>query len=150
MRLPSNPWIRWPLLAAGLLIAAQLVPVWLAQTNPPVQAEPVWDSPETRALAERACFDCHSNVTTWPWYSKVAPISWLVTRDVLDGRSHLNFSEWGVHAGHQHSDEAVELVNSGEMPPAYYVLMHPSAELTAAERDQLAAGLIRTLGGEGE
>ena len=57
----------------------QLVPV--QRTNPPVVAEPPWDSPETRALAVRACFDCHSNETVWPWYAYVAPVSWLVAHD---------------------------------------------------------------------
>jgi hypothetical protein len=72
----------------------QLVPYGRDHTNPPVVAEPAWDSPQTRALAVRACFDCHSNETVWPWYSNVAPASWLVQRDVDDGRRRLNWSEW--------------------------------------------------------
>jgi|KBSSwiStaDraftv2_1062776.scaffolds.fasta_scaffold2015676_1 Haem-binding domain len=78
-----------------LLLLIQLVPVWLFQTNPPVVAEPAWDSPQTRALAQRACFDCHSNETQWPLYSRIAPVSWLITSDVIRGR-RLNFSTWGV------------------------------------------------------
>lgn len=62
-------------------------------SNPPVVAEPKWDAPQTRSLAARACFDCHSNETVWPWYSNFAPISWLVQRDVDEGRRALNFSE---------------------------------------------------------
>lgn len=145
--------IRLALAAVGLLVLIQLIPVWLAQTNPPVAAEPAWDTPETRALAQRACFDCHSNETVWPWYSKVAPVSWLVTRDVLDGRSHLNFSEWGAAtAEHSHDEDtgeaAAEVVRSGEMPLPLYVPLHPQADLTEAEREQLAQGLLKTLTAE--
>ncbi len=81
------------LLAGFLLI--QLVPYGRNHTNPPVLQEPNWDSPQTRALAQRACFDCHSNETEWPWYSHVAPVSWLVQRDVEEGREKVNFSTWG-------------------------------------------------------
>lgn len=149
MHLPSRPWIRWTLLAAGLLVAAQLLPVWLLQTNPPAQAEPAWDSPDTRALAARACFDCHSNTTVWPWYSKVAPASWLVTRDVLSGRRHLNFSEWGGQQRRPRPEDARRIVTSGEMPPSFYVVLHPEAGLTQAERQQLADSLAQLLAGQG-
>src|SRR5437764_214194 len=90
------------LIGGGLVVLAlvlfglmQLVPTGISYTNPPVVSEPNWDSPQTRALAQRACFDCHSNETTWPWYSHVAPVSWLLARDVIEGRSRLNFSTWG-------------------------------------------------------
>src|ERR1700674_2739250 len=90
------------LLASGLVAIAvvlfgliQLVPIGVSVTNPPVVSEPNWDSPQTRALAQRACFDCHSNETIWPWYSRVAPVSWLLASDVIQGRSRLNFSTWG-------------------------------------------------------
>lgn len=150
MRLPRHPAARLAVFGLAGLLIIQLLPIWLVQTNPPAAVEPAWDSPETRALAQRACFDCHSNETVWPWYSKVAPISWLVTRDVLSGRSQLNFSDWTAHAGHDHAEEAGELVTSGEMPLPIYVVMHPEADLTLAERQQLAAGLRRTFGGEGD
>jgi len=66
-------------LAGGIVfIAMQLVPYGHAHTNPPVTGEPKWDSPQTRELAKRACFDCHSNETDWPWYSNIAPVSWLI------------------------------------------------------------------------
>ena len=150
MRLPRHPAARLAVFSLAGLVAIQLLPVWLLQTNPPVAAEPAWDSPEPRALAQRACIDCHSNETLWPWYSKVAPASWLVTRDVVSGRARLNFSEWGGHGGREHGAEAGEAVTSGEMPPALYVVMHPAADLTPAERQRLAASLRLTLGGEGE
>lgn len=151
LKLPRQPLARLALLAVGLLVVIQLIPVWLAQTNPPVAAEPAWDSPETRALAQRACFDCHSNETVWPWYSKVAPVSWLVTRDVMGGRSHMNLSEWGVtqtakpRRDEDAGESAAEVVRSGEMPLPFYITMHPPADLTEAEREQLAQGLLKTL-----
>ena len=82
---------KWVLLAAVLI---QLIPFGRTHLNPPQTKEPSWNSPDTRALFRRACFDCHSNQTVWPWYSHVAPVSWLLQRDVNGGRSHLNFTEW--------------------------------------------------------
>lgn len=131
----------------GFIVLIQLVPAWLWQTNPPVVAEPNWDSPETRALAVRACFDCHSNETAWPWYSKVAPISWLVTRHVVEGRQKLNFSEWGIGRSRpgEAAEESAELIQRGEMPTKDYLLIHPSARLTDAEKQQLIKGLQASL-----
>ena len=74
----------------GVLLIIQFVPYGRDHTNPPVIAEPAWDSPQTRALFFRACADCHSNETTWPWYSTIAPASWLITRDVMEGRATFN------------------------------------------------------------
>ena len=85
-------WFHWwlkpkhlVLACVGLLIAIQLIPVWLLQTNPPARSEPRWNSAQTNTLVHRSCFDCHSNATTWPWYSRVAPVSWLTTYDVVAG-----------------------------------------------------------------
>lgn len=124
-------------LIAGIVLAGaiQLVPVWRYQTNPAVQSEPAWSSPQAREVAKRACFDCHSNETSWPLYSKVAPISWLVTYDVVKGRSELNFSTWG--SGSQEVDDIGETIVDGEMPPRIYLVTHPEAALTAAERQLL-------------
>ncbi len=119
--------------AAG---AIQLIRPSIIGNNPPVVAEPAWTSPEGRALAVRACFDCHSNETTWPWYSRVAPLSWLVARDTEVGRAVLNFSEWGTGRRGE-TREMGEVILEGEMPPAIYLLMHPSARLTSAEKDAL-------------
>ena len=134
------------------LVAIQLVPYGRAHTNPPVVAEPAWDSPQTRTAAVSACFDCHSNETEWPWYSNVAPFSWVLQRHVDEGREVLNFSEWGV--GEQETEEIVESVESGDMPPFEYGLLHPSARLSAAELQTFIDGLIATFGerggGEGE
>lgn len=126
----------------GVAVLIQFVPYGRDHTNPPVSAEPTWDSPQTRELAERSCFDCHSNLTAWPWYTNVAPVSWLVQRDVDEGRSTLNFSEWDRP---QHgADEVSEVLAEGAMPPWDYTLIHPSARLTAEERQHLIDGLRAT------
>lgn len=135
-------------LLAGFLLL-QLVPYGRAHDNPTVVSEPNWDSPQTRELAQRACFDCHSNETVWPWYSNVAPVSWLVQRHVVEGREHLNFSDWNQnHAEHgdngHEAEEVGESVREGEMPPANYLFNHPEARLSDAERAALIAGLEAT------
>lgn len=127
----------------ALVVVAQVVPYGRNHSNPPIVAEPRWDSSSTRALAERACFDCHSNQTRWPWYSHVAPMSWLVQSHVDEGRTVLNFSDW--NRGNSEADEAAEAVREREMPPRSYVLLHPAARLTDAEREQLARGLDASL-----
>jgi mono/diheme cytochrome c family protein len=137
-------WALGALLAA--LVAIQLVPYGRNHSNPPVGAEPAWDSPETRALFVRACADCHSNQTAWPWYSNIAPVSWLITRDVVEGREKLNISAWGQQRNE--ADEAAETVREGEMPLWFYVPLHPEARLSPAEREQLIAGLAATFGDE--
>ncbi|MDW8269586.1 MAG: heme-binding domain-containing protein [Anaerolineae bacterium] len=133
------------LVLLGLLI--QLVPYGRNHTNPPVLAEPAWDSPQTRATVFRACADCHSNETVWPWYSHVAPVSWLVQRDVEEGRRAFNVSEWG--RGENKGDDAAETVQKGTMPPAMYLLTHPAARLSPAEKQAFIQGLLATFGGEG-
>jgi len=139
-------WRRlWWLFAAGavLFLLAQAVPYGRSHANPPVSAEPRWDSSQTRELAARACFDCHSNLTTWPWYSNVAPVSWLVQRDVDGGRASLNFSEW--NKPQDGAGDISEAISSGSMPPWFYPLMHPKANLSKSEQQRLIAGLAATL-----
>jgi cytochrome c551/c552 len=133
--------LKWILLAVILI---QLIPYGHTHTNPPASGEPPWNSPQTRELFHRACFDCHSNETVWPWYSNVAPISWLLARDVNGGRSHLNFTEW-EHA-QKHAKDVAEQVKEGEMPPWFYLPMHPAARLTEAETQALTDGAEKSLG----
>jgi hypothetical protein len=128
----------------GLLAVVQLAPYGRDHQNPAVVREPAWDRPATRALAQRACFDCHSNETRWPWYSHLAPVSWLVQRDVDVGRRVVNFSEWD--RPYEEAAESAEAVLEGEMPLAIYVWLHPAARLSAAERRELAGGLATSLG----
>ena len=129
----------------GLFLLLQLVPYGRTHSNPATIAEPAWDSPGTRALAVRACFDCHSNQTRWPWYANVAPFSWAVQFDVETARSVINFSEWNRRyalAGY-----AGRRTSTGMMPPYKYRMAHPEADLTPEERMALARGLEATLGG---
>jgi len=120
-------------------LAIQFVPTRVSRINPPIVAEPQWDSAATRDTFYRACGDCHSNQTTWPWYSRVAPLSWLIASDVAEGRQRLNVSEW---TGRQRAaDEAAQSVIEGEMPLPIYLIMHPNARLSAQERQALALGL---------
>ena len=128
----------------GALLAVQLVPYGRDHTNPPVIGEPMWDAPETRALARQACFDCHSNETKWPAYSSLAPVSWLVQHDVDEGRAVLNFSGWP--RPQKEAREASKEVVEGDMPPLSYTWLHAQARLNASDRNRLAKGLARTLG----
>jgi Haem-binding domain len=134
---------------AGLAVlfgAIQLIPYGHSHSDPPVRREPSWDSPRTRELAVRACYDCHSNQTLWPWWdSDLAPSSWLVERDVQDGRSRLNFSEWDRPQRDARPQAIDRRINSGSMPPWYYLLFHPDRRLTSSETDELRLGLDRTV-----
>jgi hypothetical protein len=127
---------------AGFLLI-QLVPYGRNHTNPPVIQEPTWDSPATRTLAARACFDCHSNEVIWPWYSNLAPASWLVAHDVEEARGYLNFSDWAP--GDVGLGDVQEVLQNGEMPPVQYRLMHKASRLTPAEQQQLLDGFLKTL-----
>lgn len=142
--------VRWTglgLLAAFLAI--QAVPYGRDHANPPIAAEPAWDSPRTRELFLRACGDCHSHETVWPWYSHVAPMSWVVQRDVDDGRRHFNVSAWGPHQ--RHGDDAADELAAGTMPLPMYLLLHPEARLDPAGKAELIGGLEATFGhGRGE
>lgn len=131
-----------------LLLVIQLVPYGRDHSNPVVSAEPSWDSPRTEELARAACFDCHSNETEWKWYTNIAPFSWLVQRDVDEGRAKLNFSEWDRE--HQDIREAGEVVNEGEMPPWYYTPLHGNARLSDGEKQELVDGFVATFGIRGE
>ena len=139
--------VRILYILGGLLVAIQLIPYGWNHTNPAVVAEPKWDTPRTRELFYRACADCHSNVTKWPLYSRVAPVSWLVYKDVQEGREHLNISEW--NRPQKDANEASEKVQEGEMPLPIYLPLHPEARLSPTEKAELVAGLAATLGTEG-
>ncbi len=123
--------------------AIQFVPYGKNHANPPVAGEPQWDSPKTRELFMRTCGNCHSNETVWPWYSKVAPVSWLVQHDVDEGREHFNASMWGKQQRNKGSDAAEEL-REGEMPPRIYLLGHKEAKLSDSEKAELIQGLTAT------
>jgi hypothetical protein len=111
------------------------------RSNPPVRSE-ISAGPTIQPILRRVCYNCHSDETVWPWYSGVAPVSWLVGNDVKEGRRHLNFSEWGTYdsAIQLHKLEGIaEEVQAGEMPPWYYSLVHRDARLTPSERSRILA-----------
>jgi Haem-binding domain len=134
--------------AAAVLVLLQAVPYGRNHTNPPVTGEPAWNAPRIEALARSACFDCHSNESRWPWYASIAPVSWRIQNHVDEGRGKLNFSAFD--RPQEEATEAADVVRSGEMPPSDYLLMHPEARLSPADRQALADGFVATFGaGEG-
>jgi hypothetical protein len=148
---PRKLLLRGGLGLLAAIVVLQLLPFGRDHSNPAVARDAPWPDGRSRALAQTACYDCHSNRTNWPFYSYVAPMSWLVTRDVHNGRDKLNFSEWtqdggGGEDGRGH--EAHEPVEDGSMPPTNYTLLHPDARLSDAERAALADAL-RTMEGGG-
>ena len=123
----------------ALFALMQLVPYGRTHANPPVIREPAWTSPRIRELAVRACFNCHSNETKWPWYADLAPFSWVVEFDVEAARSVINFSEW--NRTYDLAPYAGNSVMTGSMPTVKYRMAHPEANLTDDETRELARGL---------
>lgn len=134
-------------LAVLFVVAQAIVP---AKTNPPTDQTKTLkavrpDLAEAVSVLERSCRDCHSNETTWPWYSSVAPVSWLVARDVNEGRKELNISEFGTYEPkkQQHKlEEACTQVKEGEMPMWIYVIQHPDAKLQPGDVDRICAASL--------
>ena len=127
---------RWIVAGAGLaaaaLLAIQMVPV--ARANPPGRGT-VTAPPEVMEALRSACFDCHSAETRWPWYSRVAPASWLIADHVREGREHLDFSSWTTLPADERAEKAEEIaeeLGEGEMPLRSYTLLHPEARLDEA------------------
>ena len=129
----------------GAFLLIQLVPYGWKHSNPPVVQDAPWPSAVAASIARTSCYDCHSNETNWRLYSYVAPMSWLVRKDVDDGRAKLNFSDWGQHGNDAH--DAGDAVANGSMPPRQYTLIHPSARLTAAEKQVLIDAFNQMDGG---
>jgi hypothetical protein len=127
-------WLRLSLVVlVAVVVLIQFVPV--ERSNPPETAPLVAPTAVTAVLAQ-SCFDCHSHRTVWPWYARVAPVSWLVAHDVEEGREHLNFSTWASLSAAEQNELLAEIwedVSEGEMPPGNYVLLHGEAVLTEAD-----------------
>jgi hypothetical protein len=143
MKAPAWRWFKGFLVAvalcAGFFALMQIIPYGRTHSNPATIQEPQWDSPRTRELAVRACFNCHSNRTKWPWYANVAPFSWVVQADVEGARDIVNFSEWN-----RRYDLALysgQSIRTGNMPPGKYSMAHREANLTEQEARELANGL---------
>ncbi len=118
-----------------------VIPVF-AISNPEVTYTVNWDSPRTEDLWNAACADCHSNETVWPWYSYIAPVTFLVTRDTNHGRHDLNVSEnHDIDLG-----DMIEEIQDGSMPLPVYTITHPEARLSDSEKEELIAGLRATFG----
>jgi hypothetical protein len=132
--------LKWAALAFCVaFIAIQLVPV--NRTNPSVQSD-FRGSTEVVSVLRRACYDCHSNETTWPWYSRIAPVSWVIARDVHAGRAALNFSTWNQLSADKQAEsirESWKEVAEGEMPTWFYLALHPEARLSPADQSVLRA-----------
>jgi len=127
----------------------QLVPVKGVGTNPPERFD-IGAPPEVAAIMRRACFDCHSNETRWPFYSRIAPLDWVVARDVVNGRSHLNFSEWADSDEEERQldrENCWDQIEAGEMPPWFYIFpVHSDAKLSDADRAALKAWFLKDKG----
>jgi hypothetical protein len=132
--------VRWTALGAGVLfLLIQLVPYGWRHPNPPVTQDAPWPDAESAAIARESCYSCHSNETDWPLYSYVAPMSWLVRRDVEAGRDELNFSTWDRDDGE--ADDAIETILDGSMPPDRYTIIHRGARLSDEEAQRLVDAL---------
>ena len=133
-------WVKRVVIAVLVCLAvAQFVRP--SRTNPPVNpaleinaAQSV--PPELQSIFARSCNDCHSNRTVWPWYSNVAPVSWLLAYDVKEGRREMNLSQWGTYDEAKRNKLLGEMCNevsNGEMPGTFYTIMHPAGRLTKAD-----------------
>ena len=146
---PFGRLLKWAALALCVaFIAIQLVPV--SRTNPPVQGD-FRGSTEVVSVLRRACYDCHSNETLWPWYSRVAPLSWIIAHDVNEGRAVLNFSAWNQLTAEKQAEaikESWEEVAEGKMPTWYYVALHPKARLSGEDKSVLRIWSGSLHGGE--
>ena len=132
---------RLLVIAAIVLVAIQFVPYGRDHENPQTVQELKWNTTQTRALAQDACFACHSNLTDWPWYTSIAPVSWLTQHDVEDGRATLNFSEW-QRPQDANLEDVVAVLRDDEMPPIQYRLIHSEARLSDAQRQELERGIV--------
>ncbi|HSY74729.1 MAG TPA: heme-binding domain-containing protein [Dongiaceae bacterium] len=133
--------LRW------LFVALVLAFALLQFTNPPRTNPPVVHDltatntpPQVAASLHAACYDCHSSETRWPWYSRVAPMSWQIAKDVNDGRRNLNLSDWPVNDPKRATkklEDMSEQIGYGEMPLKKYTLIHAGARLTESQRKEL-------------
>ncbi len=131
----KKEWLRAGVALVVVLVGIQFIPA--QQTNPAVMGE-LSVAPELKTLLKRSCYDCHSNETAWPWYARIAPISWWIGSDVKEGRRELNFSMWNLYPPDRKAKklkETREQIEKGKMPLWYYVIAHPEAKLSASDRE---------------
>jgi len=131
---------------AGAFLAVQAVRI--DRTNPPVEQD-VAAPAAVEGLLRRACYNCHSHETAWPWYSHLAPVSWLLAHDVAEGRRELDFSAWAAYPPAKKVRKlrkSADEVAKGKMPPWYYTLVHAEARLAPGEREMLRAWTAEEIG----
>ena len=132
--------IRWKTIEAvtlGVLVLIQFVPV--RRDNPPVTSD-VQAPGDVKAILERCCYDCHSHRTHWPWYSRIAPVSWLVASDVRQGRASMDLSQWDDYPASARAylkTDVHKQVSEGDMPPFVYLLAHRAARVKPADLNVL-------------
>jgi hypothetical protein len=130
-------WIIITTVIIAILLLSQLIPV--TRSNPPVSGE-ILTPVEISAILRKSCYDCHSHQTNWPWYSRIAPVSWLVIHDVEEGRDHLNFSTWNNYNSREKIkiyEEMREVLEKEEMPLKPYLWMHSEAKLSQKDLKNL-------------
>lgn len=141
-----NPKLKWTLIGLGVVVVGAQA-IRPDRTNPPyVASESITahvDVPaDVLSMIESSCLDCHSHRTEWPWYSNIAPMSWLVAYHADHGRDYVDFDAWGSYSPYEQQDafeEIAEVVSSGEMPLSVYLPLHPEAKLTDTQRARFAA-----------
>ncbi len=137
-------WLKRVLLLLLVLFAAAQF-ARPARSNPPVDESKTLFATtqvpaDVQAIVNRSCVDCHTNKTTWPWYSNVSPLSWWLVDHVTEAREEMNFSEWGNYAEKRRRkklEQICEEIEEGEMPLESYLVLHPSAKLTEADREAI-------------
>ena len=130
------------ILPAALVVFSALQWFNPARTNPPVKNDFLAATKPSAAIAaslRAACYDCHSHETLWPFYSRIAPVSWLIASDVNEGRAHVNFSDWPTEPDRaaKKLDRINEVLDYREMPPKKYTFIHAQARLTEAQRKEI-------------
>ena len=138
----NRPWLKIIIVLAILLVIIQFIPV--DKSNPAIVSEMPAPA-EIQEILQRSCYDCHSYKTIWPWYSHIAPVSWLVAHDVKEGRENMNFSTWSQYDQRKQIklfEEIQEVIEKGEMPLTPYLWMHPDARLDVNDQMILKAWLM--------
>src|SRR6218665_2853001 len=145
MRKRNIPVKKILIVSGALLVLIQLIRI--DKSNP--ASDPASDfitataaTPEVASLLKASCYDCHSNESTYPWYTNIAPVSWWIKHHIDEGRGELNFSEWEGYSWRRKDDkleECVEMIEEGEMPMSSYTLVHKEAELNAEQKAKLTA-----------
>lgn len=137
MKIKISKKIIYRILLGLLIVFIAIQFIAVEKTNPPVTGELNFPK-EIKSVMQRSCYDCHSNETVWPWYSHIAPVSWLVSKDVVKGRDELNFSEWDKYSDKRRAKKIKEIweeIEKGEMPMSIYIPLHPDAVLTAEDKE---------------